>query len=83
MADSTAMKRPHHTAEQVIRILAEGEKLLGRGQPVDEVARHLDISESTNQPTNQPTNTRSTHPTVHALTELLRMNELTDLTNQP
>ena len=32
------MKRRHHTPEQIIRILAEGEKLLGQGQPVEEVA---------------------------------------------
>ena len=72
------MKRRHHTPEQIIRILAEGEKLLGQGQPVDEVARRLDISES-----NQPTSEYSLNSRHHPLTELLRMNELTDLTNQP
>ena len=36
---------PH--AEQVIRKLAEGEKLLGEGKGIDEVARHLEITEST------------------------------------
>jgi hypothetical protein len=29
------MKRRHHTPEQIIRLLAEGEKLLGQGQPVE------------------------------------------------
>ena len=41
------MKRRRHTPEQVIRKLAEGEKLLGEGKTIDEVARHLEITEST------------------------------------
>jgi putative transposase len=41
------MKQRHHTPEQVIRKLAEGEKLLGEGKPLDEVVRHLEITEST------------------------------------
>jgi putative transposase len=41
------MKRRRHTPEQIVRLLAEGEKLLGEGQTVDEVARHLEITEST------------------------------------
>ena len=41
------MKRQRHTPEQIIRKLAEGEKLLGEGKTVDEVARHLEITEST------------------------------------
>ena len=45
--DTTAMKRRRHTPEQVIRKLAEGEKLLGEGQSVEEVSRHLEITEST------------------------------------
>jgi putative transposase len=40
------MKRRRHTPEQIIRKLAEGEKLLGQGQSI-EVARHLEITEST------------------------------------
>ena len=36
-----------HTPEQIIRKLAEGEKLLGEGKPIDEVVRHLEITEST------------------------------------
>ena len=41
------MKRRRHTPEQVIRKLAEGEKLLGEGKPIEEVVRHLEITEST------------------------------------
>jgi putative transposase len=41
------MKRRRHTPEQIVRLLAEGEKLLAEGQTVDEVARHLEITEST------------------------------------
>ena len=41
------MKRRRHTPEQVIRKLAEGEKLLGEGKNVEEVTRHLEITEST------------------------------------
>jgi len=45
--DSTAMKNRKHTPEQVIRELAEGEKLLGEGRNIEEVSRHLEITEST------------------------------------
>ena len=41
------MKRRQHTPEQIIRKLAEGDKLLGAGQELDEVCRHLEITEST------------------------------------
>ncbi len=41
------MKRRRHTPEQVVRKLAEGEKLLGQGQNIEEVTRHLEITEST------------------------------------
>jgi transposase-like protein len=41
------MKRRRHTPEQIVRKLAEGEKLLGEGRPIEEVARHLEITEST------------------------------------
>lgn len=41
------MKRRRHTPEQVIRKLAEGEKLLGQGKNLEEVCRHLEITEST------------------------------------
>jgi putative transposase len=41
------MKRRRHGPEQVIRKLAEGDKLLAQGQPLEDVARHLEIAEST------------------------------------
>ncbi len=41
------MKNRRHTPEQVIRKLAEGEKLLNGDQPIEEVARHLEITEAT------------------------------------
>jgi putative transposase len=41
------MKRRRHTPDQIIRKLAEGERLLGQGQDLEEVTRHLEITEST------------------------------------
>ncbi len=41
------MKNRKHTPEQIIRKLAEGKKLLGEGQNIEEVSRHLEITEST------------------------------------
>lgn len=41
------MKQRHHTPEQVIRKLAEGDKLLNEGQDLIEVCRHLGIAVST------------------------------------
>ncbi|WP_163710967.1 IS3 family transposase [Mycobacterium bourgelatii] len=40
-------KRRRHTPDQIIRKLAEGNKLLGTGQQLSEVCRHLEITEST------------------------------------
>ena len=40
-------KRRRHTPDQIIRKLAEGHKLLGAGQELDEVRRHLKVAEST------------------------------------
>ena len=40
-------KRWRHTPEQIVRKLAEGNKLLGSGKELDEVCRHLEIAEST------------------------------------
>ena len=45
--DPYDMKRRRHTPEQIIRKLAEGEKLLGQGQDLEAVVRHLEITEST------------------------------------
>lgn len=41
------MKKRHHTPEQIIRKLAEGDRMLNEGASVDEVARHLEITAST------------------------------------
>jgi putative transposase len=41
------MKGRHHTPEQVIRKLAEGEKLLAQGMSLEEVCKHLEITDST------------------------------------
>ena len=41
------MKQKRHSPEQVIRKLAEGEKLLNRGDDIAEVCRQLEITEST------------------------------------
>jgi putative transposase len=41
------MKGRKHTPEQIIRKLAEADKLLGQGKTVDEVSRQLEISEQT------------------------------------
>jgi transposase-like protein len=41
------MKQRRHSPEQVIRKLAEGEKLLAEGKTIEEVARHLEVTEST------------------------------------
>jgi len=41
------MKRRRHSPEQVIRKLAEGEKLFNRGNEIAEVCRQLEITEST------------------------------------
>ena len=40
-------KRRRHTPDQIIRKLAEGNRLLAGGAGLDEVCRHLQISEST------------------------------------
>ena len=39
--------RRRHTPEQIIRRLREGEKLLGQGSNLAEVAKQLEISEAT------------------------------------
>lgn len=40
------MKQRHHTPEQVIRKLAEGEKLLNQGDDIVEVCWQLEITQS-------------------------------------
>ena len=41
------MKRRKHTPEQIIRKLREGDRLLGEGRSVGEVAKCLEVSEQT------------------------------------
>jgi putative transposase len=41
------MKQRRHTPEQIVRKLAESEKLLNQGHDVAEVCRQLEITEST------------------------------------
>src|SRR5271168_5583508 len=45
--DMASNKRRRHTPDQIIRKLAEGNKLLGGGTELAEVCRHLQIAEST------------------------------------
>ncbi len=40
-------RRRRHTPDQIIRKLAEGNKRLAGGSELDEVCRHLEITEST------------------------------------
>src|SRR5829696_5332162 len=40
-------KRRRHTPDQIIRKLAEGQKLLASGRELDDVCRHLEVAEST------------------------------------
>jgi transposase len=41
------MKRRHHTAEQVVRMLREADRLLGEGMALPEVTKQLEVSEAT------------------------------------
>ena len=41
------MARRRHTPEQIIRKLREADRMLGEGKDIDEVARHLEVTEST------------------------------------
>jgi len=41
------MARRRHTPEQIIRKLREADRLLAEGAAVDDVARHLEVSEQT------------------------------------
>ncbi len=40
-------RRRRHTPDQIIRKLAEGNRLLAGGTELDQVCRHLEIAEST------------------------------------
>lgn len=41
------MGRKNHNSEQIIRILRQGEVLLGQGKKIDEVCKELQISDAT------------------------------------
>jgi putative transposase len=41
------VKRRHHTPEQVVRKVQEGQRLLAEGKPVDEVAKYLEVTPAT------------------------------------
>ena len=41
------MKRRHHTPEQIVRKLREADRMLGEGQTMVEVCRHLEVTEQT------------------------------------
>ena len=41
------MKRRHHTPEQIVRTLREADRMLGEGQPMVEVCKHLEATEQT------------------------------------
>ena len=41
------MARRRHSPDQIIRKLAEGNKLLAGGRDLDDVCRHLEVAEST------------------------------------
>ncbi|MBI2710606.1 MAG: transposase [Actinobacteria bacterium] len=41
------MARRRHTPEQIIRKLREADRMLGEGAEIEEVARHLEVSEAT------------------------------------
>ena len=40
-------KRRRHTPEQIVRKLREADRLLGEGAQVEDVARHLEVTEAT------------------------------------
>jgi putative transposase len=41
------MKRRRHSPDQIVRKLAEADKMLGQGKTLEEVCRHLEVAEST------------------------------------
>src|ERR1700730_15171531 len=45
--DKDMATRKRHTPEQVVRKLAESDRLLGEGKSVADVCRHLQVSEQT------------------------------------
>lgn len=41
------MKQRHHTPEQIVRKVAEGQRLLAEGKSVDEVAKYIEVTPAT------------------------------------
>ena len=41
------MKQRHHTPEQIVRKVAEGQRLLAQGKSVDEVAKYIEVTPAT------------------------------------
>lgn len=41
------MKQRHHTPEQIVRKVAEGQKLLAEGKSIDELAKYLEVTPAT------------------------------------
>ena len=41
------MKRRHHSPEQAVRKVTEGQKMLAEGKTVDEVAKYLQVTPAT------------------------------------
>ena len=41
------VKQRHHTPEQIVRKVTEGQKLLAEGKSVDEVAKYLEVTPAT------------------------------------
>ena len=41
------MKRRHHSPDQIVRKLREGDRLLGQGALLVEVCNHLEVTEAT------------------------------------
>ncbi len=41
------MKRRHHSPEQAVRKVTEGQKMLAEGKTVDEVAKYLEVTPAT------------------------------------
>jgi len=47
MGEEDAMKRRHHTPEQIVRKLREADRLLGEGSAMVAVCKHLEVTEQT------------------------------------
>jgi len=45
MGKEDDMKRRHHTPEQIVGKMREADRLLGEGNPLVEVCKHLEVTE--------------------------------------